>query len=304
VFSLIDYQFYWQPLLIRLALKISVSVIAAAGSYILIERPSRVFLNLPGKRHWAFAALAASLVTLVPIGIVVRNANYVNADARALQNGGLRFNPAGRNGSIVLMGDSNGSMYGKMLTEIARERDLRLDVISVEAGDPLPRTAGLSPALWRDSLAVVKREKPDFLVFVCNWGKLREDRNRLPAALRELKPYARRAFLITQPPVLPETASREGIRNGNRPPFRENAAERASRMELNEFVKSCAGENVRVVDIEALFSRQTGEIRFIDGRRTLLYQDRDHLSAAGANLVKPELLRSMTELRWARNGQR
>lgn len=293
VFSLVDYKFYWQPWLVRMALKIFISFGAAAASYVLIERPGRIFLNRPGSRRLAFAALAGSLVLLIPLGIAVRNANYVNADARAIGNGGLRFNPAGKNGSMVLMGDSHGSMYGKMAAEIARECGLRLDAISVEAGDPLPRSAGRNPALWLDSLAVVKKEKPDFLVYVCKWEKLQEDRNRLSIALRELKPYARFVFLITQPPVLPEIASREGIRNGSRPPFLENAEERASRMERNEFVKSSQGGNVRVVDIEPLFSRDSGEIRFVDEQRRQLYQDRDHLSAAGASLVKAELIEAM-----------
>jgi hypothetical protein len=47
------------------------------------------------------------------------------------------------------------------------------------------------------------------------------------------------------------------------------------------------------VDIEPLFSRDSGEIRFVDGQRRQLYQDRDHLSAAGANLVKAELIQAM-----------
>jgi hypothetical protein len=296
VFSLVDYQFYWQPWLVRMGLKILVSFGAAALSFTLIEQPGRVLLNRPGSRGLAFAALACSLAVLIPLGIVVRNANYVNADARAVRNGGLRFNPAGKNGSMVLMGDSHGSMYGKMAEEIARERDLRLDVISVEAGNPLPNSAGRNSQLWADSLAIVKKERPDFLVFVCKWEKLQDDRSRLAIALGELKPYARFVFLITQPPVLPEIASREGIRNGNRPPFRENAEERASRTDLNEIVKSCAVENVRVVDIEPLFSRNGGEIRFVDSRRRQLYQDRDHLSVAGASLVKPELIAAMSGL--------
>jgi hypothetical protein len=296
VFSLVDYQFYWQPLYVRMALKILISFGAAAASFALLERPGRIFLNRPASRRLAFAALACSLVTLIPLGMVVRNANYVNADARAIRHGGLRFNPAGRNGSMILMGDSNGSMYGKMALEIARERDLRLDVISVEAGDPLPNSAVPNPPLWLDSLAIVKKEKPDFLVFVCKWDKLRDDRNRLTLALRELKPYARFVFLITQPPVLPETASREGIRKGNRPPFLENAEERASRMERNELVKSAQGDNVKTVDIEPLFSRDGGEIRFVDSRRRQLYQDRDHLSVAGASLVKPKLIEAMGSL--------
>jgi len=291
VFSLVDYQFCWQPAIVRLGLKVFLSFGAAAACFLFVERPGRIVLNRPHKRRMAFAALAGSLAVLIPLGILVRNANYLNADARAIRAGGVRFNPRGRNGSMVLMGDSNGSMYGKVAAEIARERDLRLAVISVEAGDPLPNTA-----LWVDSLAVVRKEKPDFLLLVCNWNKLRDDPARLTAALQELKLYAREILLLTQPPVLPENANREAIRNGNRPPFREDVAERAARLERNRFIKSVQGDNVRVIDIEPLFSRETGEIRFVDDCWNQLYQDRDHLSAAGAALVKPELLKAMNGL--------
>jgi len=296
IFSLVDYACYWQSAAIRLALKVTLSVGAAAACFIFIERPGRVFLNAPARPRAAFAALACSLAVLIPLGIVIRNANYVNADPRAIRAGGLRFNSGGRSGSMVLMGDSNGSMYGKLAREIARERDLRLNVISVEAGDPLPRSTGRNQPLWSDSLAVVRRERPDFLLLVCNWNKLTDDRRRLTVALRELKPFARNILLITQPPVLPENATREGIREGNRPPFHEDAAERTARVARNELVKSAEGAGVRVVDIEPLFTSGTGEIRFADERRTLLYQDRDHLSAAGAELVKPELVRAMNGL--------
>ena len=67
-------------------------------------------------------------------------------------------------------------------------------------------------------------------------------------------------------------------------------------MQWNELVKSARADNVNVVDIEPLFSRDTGEIRFIDDRWTQLYQDRDHLSAAGADLVRPELIGAMRGL--------
>ena len=293
VFSLVDYELYWQSAMVRAALKVSISFLAAGACYYFVERPGRVLLKAPGRRRLAFGAMAASLATLALLGIVVRNANYVNADARAIRHGGLRFNAGGRGGSMVLMGDSNGSMYGKVAQEIASERDLRLDVISVEAGDPLPRSVGRNPALWLDSLAVVKRERPDYLLLVCNWNKLQDDRERLNVALHELKRYARNIVLVTQPPVLPENATREAIREGNRPPFREDAVERTERVARNELVKSAAGDRVSVVDIEPLFSRESGEIRCLGDGWTQLYQDRDHLSVAGARLVKPALVKAM-----------
>jgi hypothetical protein len=279
--------------MVRVAWKVALSAGAAALSFYCIEQPGRIILNRPARRRLAYGALAASLATMIPLGLMVRSANYVNAEARTVRDGGRRFNLRGRSGSMVLMGDSNGSMYGKMAVEVARERDLRLSVLSVEAGDPLPHSSGDNPQLWSDSLAAVRREKPDFLLLVCNWIKLRDDRPRLALALRELKPYARTILLITQPPVLPAGADREAIRNGSRPPFVEDAAERAGRVARNEFVQRSQDDRVRVIDVEPLFAGDGGEIRFADEHRTLLYQDRDHLSAAGALLVKPALIQAM-----------
>jgi hypothetical protein len=105
----------------------------------------------------------------VPAGTAVRKANYVNAELADVPHGGVVFNEAGRNGSMVLMGDSNGSMYGKMAKAIANELRLKLNVISVAAEDPLPRSSGQQPPLWLASLAVVKREKPDFLLLICDF---------------------------------------------------------------------------------------------------------------------------------------
>jgi peptidoglycan/LPS O-acetylase OafA/YrhL len=293
IFSLVDYRYYLASPFVRLALKVIVTSIATTACFIFIERPSRRLLNDPAKQWLAFAALGCSLVTLIPLGIIVRNNNYINADMHDVAKGGLRFNQSARNGSMVLMGDSNGSMYGKMVTELANEGGLKLNVISVAAGDPFPRSSGQNPPLWLDSLAAVKQEKPDFLVFACNWGNLQGDRSRLAIAVKELKQFAGFVILITQPPALPKIASREGIREGNRPPFFENPETRAARMQVNEFVKSFQRDNVKVVDIEAMFSGAAGEVRFTDNYGNQLYQDGDHLSAAGANLVKVDLSKAM-----------
>lgn len=303
VFSLVDYRLYLASPVLRLILKVFVSVIATIVSFVFIERPSRKFLNHPSKRWLAFAVLGCSLATLVPLGILIREANYISADMSDIANGGLRFNQAASNGSIVLMGDSNGSMYAEMAKDLAKEHGLRLNVVSVSAGDPLPRSSGQSPSLWLDSLAFVKREKPDFVVFVCKWTRIRNDKDSLGIALRELKQFARFVILITQPPMLPKLASREGIRNGNRPPFIEDSEESAARRNVNEFVKSYQRDNVIVLDVEPLFSTDTGGIRFTDDDGKQLYQDREHLSAVGANLVKSTLVKTMIKSVSAQDSQ-
>jgi len=293
IFSFVDYRFYRASPFSRLALKVIVSASATTACFIFIERPSRTLLNHPARQRLAFAVLGCSLVTLIPLGIAVRKTNYVNADMRDVDKGGLHFNQSARNGSMVLMGDSHGSMYGKMMTEVAKERGLKLNVISVANGDPLPVSSRRDPPLWLESLSIVKKERPDFLVFVCYWGRLRGDRDSLAIALKELKPFAHFVILITQPPLLPKQASRERIREGNRPPFFEDPEERAERIEVNEFVKSFQRDNVIVVDIDPLFSGAAGEVRFTDNHGNLLYQDGGHLTDVGANLVKAYLIKAM-----------
>ena len=297
VFCLVDYKLYLASPLVRVGLKVALSAAAATLCFFLIERPGRVFLNHPRNRRLAFAFLASALAVCVPLGTAIRRTNYINAGAGSIAQGGIAFNQASTNGSMVLMGDSNASMYGKTAKEIAQALRLKLNVMSVAAGDPLPHSSGPNPQLWLDSLAFVKRENPDVLVLVCHWAtKLNDDQGRLEIAINELKQHTRRLILITQPPELPESGDRQAMRNGSRPPFMEDPAKRAARTASNAFLKHFQGDNVIVIDIEPLFVESNGSIRFANDAGTLLYQDQGHLSHAGADLVKANVIRAIKEL--------
>jgi peptidoglycan/LPS O-acetylase OafA/YrhL len=296
IFSFVDYRFYLASPLVRVGLKIVLSLTSAALCFFLIENRGRIFFNDPRRRHIAFAFLGCSLLLFVPLGIAVRRTNYVEAEMKDVAHGGIVFNQASMNGSMVLMGDSNGAMYGRVAKEIAKDLSLRLNVISVPAGDPLPRSSGQQSQLWLNSLAVVKREKPDFLVLVCNWqDKLKDDKGRLGTAVDILKLYARYIILVTQPPVLPEAANRESMRNGSRPPFIEDSDEHTVRMSSNALVKNLNGSNVIVIDIDPIFTMADGGILFTDHNGNQLYHDRGHLAAAGAELVKLSVLNTITD---------
>ncbi len=191
VLSLVDYQMYATSQPIRILLKIVISFSAAYLSFKLIESPLRVFLNQTRNRRLAFFSLAVIVAICVPLGIAVRKANYVNAEMVQVARGGLVFNKSSKLGAIVLMGDSNGSMYGKVMREISEEAGLKLNVISVAAGNPLPSTRGEKRQLWSDSLAVVQEVKPDILFLVCAWEiQLKGDQDELALAIDKLKPFA------------------------------------------------------------------------------------------------------------------
>jgi hypothetical protein len=134
---------------------------------------------------------------------------------------------------------------------------------------------------------VVRRNKPDCLVFGCRWEtKLKHDKERLALAVKALKPYVGRLVILNEPPILPENASRDAIRQGARPPFFEDSDICRRRMGLNEYLKSFNCGNCLVVDIASHFQTNNGEVLFSDGLGRQLYQDSSHLSEFGADLVR------------------
>jgi ribosomal protein L21E len=294
IFCFVDYKLYLASPLLRMGLKAVFTAAASALCYFFIERPGRVFLNRPGNRRIAFAFLACALMICVPLGIYVRRTNFIDASAKNVARGGIALNQAGRNGSIILMGDSSGSMYGVMLKKAAQTLDYKLNIISVSDSDPLPHATGNSSQLWQDSLAFVKRENPDVVVLACSWLIQAHAHGAvIEPAISELRKHTRRLILMTQPPRLPATADRESVRNGSRPPFFEDSAERAERTSMNALVKSFEGGNVTVIDVEPLFTAGDGSIRFAGEGGILLYQDAGHLSGAGADLVKADLIQAI-----------
>lgn len=286
VFSFVDYQFLMLDEWARVLVKITVTLVAAVVSYRWIECPARTLLNRPAARTPAFGALAASLAICIPLGLAIRNENYINADNGA--EGKLTFNPQPSTGSIVLMGDSHGSMYGQMVKQLAGELGYKLTVVSVASGDALPPGAGSAgESLWSQSLETVRQDAPDFLILACSWqGKLDAQGLRLDEALEKLRPLTKKIILITQPPLLPPNANRASIRQGARPPFREEQVKQLARSAANTRVLERANGNVRVIDVESLFHDSEGGIRFWDPQGRLMYHDRTHLSGYGAQQVK------------------
>jgi hypothetical protein len=285
VFSFVDYKFLLLDEWSRILLKIAITVPAAIASYRLIESPARAALNRPAARLPAFAALAASLAVCIPTGIAIRNGNYVNAHDAS--KGKLTFNRKHGTGSIVLMGDSHGSMYGQTVKQLAEELGYRLTVISVSSGDPLPILSAAGESLWTQSLGTIREDPPDVLVLACQWSsKLDPKGARLDKALEELRPLVRQIILLTQPPRLPPDASRDAIRQGARPPFHEEPVQRVRRLDVNADVLAKAAGNVTVIDLETLFHDSSGAIVLWDPEGHLLYHDRGHLSGYGAQQVK------------------
>ncbi len=289
VFSLVDYKYYSASPYFRILLKLSITGILTLVCFVFLEGPSRRFLNRPNQRKLAFACLAGSVLILAPLGMAVRDSNYLNADLSDVVKGGIHFNQDGKNGSLILMGDSIGSMYARATKGITKELGLKFNLISSAGEVPIPHSSGKQPPLWVASLDVIKRERPDIVLLVCNWNGAKNYTDGVAIAVNELRHLARFVIMVTRQPTLSKYASRNGIRNGNHPTFIEIPAEHALRTEGNAFIKTLQADNVRVVDIESLFLTDAGKVRFTNDRGQLLYQDFRHLTDTGVEFVKPAL---------------
>ncbi|MFL6231034.1 MAG: acyltransferase family protein [Pyrinomonadaceae bacterium] len=299
VYCFIDYSLYSHRNIVRALLKIGITAILAASSYLKFEKPSRRYLNQPSRRVIVFTGFTVLACFLVATGLSIRSSNYIDASVASVGDGGIVFNPSIAQPVVVLMGDSNASMYGRVMKDIARETNLRVHVISVAAGDPFPDTE-----LYRKSLQFLARAKPTITVFVAAWEqKIGSDHEKLKTALSEMLSHTKYVILITQPPILPESATREAIRQEGLRPIFEGTEESSSRKATNAFLLSLENDRVHILNVESLFMQSEGEIRFVDSRGGQLYQDTGHLSGLGARLVGALLTPEIYKLAQQKEGE-
>ncbi|MEI9965965.1 MAG: acyltransferase family protein [Caulobacteraceae bacterium] len=282
VFSFVDYSLYAAPASLRLALKLGLSLAAAAATYTLFERPLRSWLNAPRRRRLAFGAFAAAVMAAGGIGMAVRSANYLSANPRCLARGGIAIDGGVK--SVVLIGDSQGAMYGRRLAALARARGFSLNVLSAAAGDELP---GRSGSKWPAVEAYLRARRPKVVVIAEAWSAKYVDAAPLRQALASIGALGARTILIEQPPVAPPQATREAIRAGAVGPFYEPPRDRAARLAADRLVRSLAGPKVQVIDIAPVFVGPSGSVKVIAGDGRLNYHDADHLSDEGAAAAVP-----------------
>ena len=287
VFSMVDYAGFWAGMGVRTVLKVVLSVLGCELLHRAVEQPLRGVLAQSGKRRICFAVALGAALILGGAGLAVRRSYYVTADRRTVDRGGLVFSgAAGRR--VVLMGDSNASMYGKWFRDFCQGQGWELTVLSMPACDPLPAISGNGGDLWSVLQSVVAKKQPDVVVLACRWSdKLEAGPDRLQRAVDRLLSDAGSVVLVNQVPDLPAGANREGIRRGWRPPFFEAAEERRKRERANGWVAALRSARIRVVDAATALMDPDGSVIF-EGKRPY-YQDNQHLSGHGVERVGPSL---------------
>lgn len=292
VFSIVDYTLFSEPERIRIACKISLSVLFTLATYYFLERPTRRYLNSRSRRGGVFAGFLVTLLLMVSVGLSIRNEFYVNSSVQAATEGGRTFPGPDHAPTIVLMGDSVGSNFARTLRDLCDDLAFSLNVLSVAGQDSLPAIDGPAPALWVNALAYVKRSEPEVLVLANHWsGKLGDGRDaRARQAIEQLLPFVGHIVLLGQLPNLPPEASRHAIREGARPPFVETPTDAEARAKVTRLLNQLAlNSRVSYVDTTAPFLTREGTIRFTDTAGRQMFRDSRHLSDRGAAMLRREL---------------
>ena len=117
----------------------------------------------------------------------------------------------------------------------------------------------------------------------CRWENMVRLSPEFPRrVVHQLLEYGNRVALVNAVPYLPGNASREGMRNGSRPPFFEPPGKKNGRESANAVIAALAEDRVAIVDASKLFDNKNDEVLCLDARGRFLYHDSGHLSGYGA----------------------
>lgn len=296
VFSFIDYSLLYQSSATRLLLKITLTPLLAITCHYLIEKPARTWLNAPRRRWPAFAFLALALASLARLGHALRDRHYLDATNSAAQI--LTFPAPQPKGTLALLGDSHGTMYGQLARDLAASHHLNLLILSQAGEDPLAPIPGSGPssALHQHTIEILQREKPNVTILACHWiYKLKDHPERLALTLNALQAHTGHLIVLTQPPLLPPQATRAAIRQGSQPPFFESPADRTLRLQFNQTVLSLASPKVTVLDTNPFFTHPDQSLIIHDLTGRPLFHDPVHLTPAGTALIQPSLKSILTQ---------
>jgi peptidoglycan/LPS O-acetylase OafA/YrhL len=289
IFSIVDYHFYLRSPAVGMTLKIVIPALAAILTFRFIETPLRHYLSAPQQWRVAWITFAGAALIIGGTGYVVRSDYYLSAEPRSIADGGILINGSGH-GSVAVIGDSQGAMYGYELASLARANNFRLNVLCAAGRSELP---GDPDTLWPMISRFVDDNKPDIVILAQAWSlKFGEDADRqFGDIIASVRSRAKYVIVLTEPPAAPPDANRHAILTGARPPFREQEAQTKARLRANAIIRRFENDRVVVIDVAETFLDADGAIRLIapDGR--LAYHDGEHLSSSGTALVRPALER-------------
>jgi hypothetical protein len=218
---------------------------------------------------------------------------------------------------IMLVGDSHGVMWAKLIDEISGELNSSLSCYTANGTRPFFNLDDInaqvaSKHFSKDQrieyatslLENINEWNPKLLVLVCRWESISDlDKRQLNDLLAVLNEKNIRVLLLTQPPCLyfmvNKSADQFLVYLGLTPVEGYNSV-RANRLEGirrgNDYVSSLAEKypNITVFDVYKKFIEKD-KVR-VSLNKDILFFDEDHLSYPGTAIHKEQLLQVMDAL--------
>ena len=222
------------------------------------------------------------------------------------RDGGIIHNWGKGNPRVVVLGSSHALMYGRLIDDICKQAGLSVAFLSAD-GAPVffPTAVGYGfPTLELSQHFDAARRKwisewnPDAVLVIERWDEFAGDRadfnRRLRELVGELAPHTRNIILFSQVPVL-RIGEKVNLREfvtwylktfGRLPEITPDSNEltrKASITAIEDLKRDFPG--VQLLRVDSPFYMEDGSVRFSSGR-SFFYADNNHLSDAGAELVR------------------
>jgi len=232
------------------------------------------------------------------------------------RTGGIVHRHGGGDPQVVVLGSSQGLMYGRMIDDVCRELGLSVAFLTADEGAPALFHTSTSGNFPTRELARqfddarrhwLRTWRPEAIVLADLWDFRMRTPRRFDAQLRvfltEVSPIAERILFVAQVPVIANAAHvnlRELVlwRAGEDsvlPRLAPDELEPRRRRAIAIAEAAAASfPKLRIVRADLPFLREDGSVRYAEGR-DFYYADDDHLAQAGAELVRDLFVRELRE---------
>jgi peptidoglycan/LPS O-acetylase OafA/YrhL len=218
---------------------------------------------------------------------------------------------------LIVMGDSHGCMWDKVIDESGEELGLKRSIyttsgnnpfFSIPFHQPVKKRKGYTEKQWQEYaesiISHIKIWKPKVLLIACKWSDMKdEDFANLESLISLCSQNATKVLILNQPPMVTRIGDSNAQQILTFLEFRPNGADQFLPMQDNEDVvnhnlKLKALErkyaNCMVLNVNANYGKE-GKILVIRNRNILYYDD-DHLNYEGTLISKAQIKVALKEL--------
>lgn len=248
-------------------------------------------------------------------GIIAPERDSIYNEAYARD--GIITNNTGGTPSVVVLGDSHGSMWAKVIDEIGDELDFKESfytsvgsnpIFNPKGAAPIEQQRGFNDQQWKEFVIRFKSNlalwQPKILIVVSKWSiRKKSDFSNLGEIIKMVAPYGTKVLLINQPPIIDAIGENNSsqfltylgfkpqqgmqyIRVNNN----ESVAEK--NYELRELADECP--SCHLMDINSNYFNSDSAL--IINNDEILYYDDDHLSYQGTLIMKEALKEKIQSL--------